>query len=382
MADLLREAINSQTIVGLGQRIGKVYPQFDAAGFAEFINPKISELGLYERIDLVVCALEQFLPQEFEHAATILTNSLGEELDASTDDLVSGDLSSNQGFIVVALGLYIARHGIQHFEISMHALYEMTKRFSSEGPIRDFLIADEERTLKRYQEWVEDPNVHVRRLVSESTRPRLPWAKQLTRFINDPGPVLPLLEKLKNDPHLYVRRSVANHLNDISKDHPALVVDILSRWNEEQSPQMTWLTKHALRTLVKKGNPQALALLGFSPDFDVMVDAFTLQSKTISLGESLWIQLDLSTTVHQPQKLMIDYIIYHMKANGKRTPKVFKWSQKTITTNAPINLKKKHKFGRLTTRKYYSGKHEIHIQINGKIVAQDAFYLQVDDVDL
>ncbi len=375
MADLLRDAINPQTIIELGKRIESVYARFNVSDFEQFVNPRLSQLTLTERIELVADALEEYLPKEFEYAAHILINSLGEELDDMGDDPIATDLSSNRGFIVVALGTFISRNGRRHFEISMKALYEMTKRFSSEGPIRKFLINDEERTLALYHSWVEDPNVHVRRLVSESIRPRLPWTKQLIRFIEDPQPIFLLLNKLRNDPHLYVRRSVANNLNDISKDHPELVVATLSEWKEDRSPHMNWLIKHALRTLVKKGDPKALELLGFSSDFSIELESFALGKKKVFFGESLEFQLMLSSPKHTKQSLMIDYIIYHMKANGTLRPKVFKWTQKAISKEAPLNLHRKHPFKEIRTRKYYAGKHEIHIQINGKIVAQEEFVL-------
>jgi 3-methyladenine DNA glycosylase AlkC len=379
MAELLREVINPQTIDELGQRITAGYPQFDETSFRQAINPYLGDLALSERLDLVTRKLEIYLPTDFEQAAAILVNSLGEELDAVSDDPVATDLGSSRGFIVVAMGNFIARNGQQHFDVSMQALYEMTKRFSSEGPIREFLINEEEKTLTLFHHWAEDPNVHVRRLVSESTRPRLPWTRQLPQFIADPRPILPLLEKLKDDPHLYVRRSVANNLNDIAKDHPSLVVETLAEWQDDASLYMPWLTKHALRTLIKEGNSGALALLGFQPNPVITVDAFILDKKTVSLGEGLNFQLDLSSPTSTPQKLMIDYIIYHMKANGKLRPKVFKWTQKQVVSGKPLSLVKQHLFKKIRTRKYYAGQHEIHIQINGQIIARDNFILETDN---
>lgn len=378
MAELLREAIRPTTIIELAERIQAAYPAFDTDNFTDAIVPHLADLTLSERLALVTETLTQYLPQDFTQAATILIDSLGDELDSEADDPTAKEYESNRGFIVVALGNFIAAHGLDHFDVSMHALYEMTKRFSSEGPIRDFIIHDEARTLALYAEWVNDPNVHVRRLVSESTRPRLPWARQLKGFIENPRPVIELLAQLKNDSRLYVRRSVANNLNDIAKDHPDVVVETLRDWQDD-SPHMAWLTKHALRTLIKAGHPDALDLLGFSQNVEVVVEAFHLEQEILVLGESLRLQVQLSTESAKLQNLMIDYVVYHMKANGTLKPKVFKWTQKQLTQGEPLILQKGHAIKPISTRKYYAGQHEVHLQINGKIVAEATFELVIED---
>jgi 3-methyladenine DNA glycosylase AlkC len=378
MADLIRECINNKTIIDLASRINNCQPNFDDKGFSNRVTPQLSQLGLFERIEVIVTALKEYLPKDFSQAAEILTSSLGIELDDQGNDPVAADLSSSRGFIVVAVATYISRYGVNHFDLSMTALREMTKRFSSEGPIRDFLITDEKKVLALYQKWTEDDNVHVRRLVSESCRPRLPWARQLPSFIKDPQEVIALLEKLKSDQHLYVRRSVANNLNDISKDNPKIVIKTLTQWSTDKSAEMNWLVKHALRTLLKQGHPGALQILGFSTEFNLKAESFTLDKEIIKLGDSLEFFLELSSPQKEPQRLMIDYVIYHMKANGKLNPKVFKWTQKTISANGTLFLKKKQNFKKISTRKYYPGRHEIHLQINGTIVAKKEFILDIN----
>ncbi len=375
MADLVRDCISEMTVNQLAQRIQSSNIRFDVQGFCEKINSSLKDLGLFERLDLIEENLINFLPNNFPEAARILVDSLGPELDNKEDDPIATDLSSSRGFIVVALCLYVSRNGKEHFEVSMDALKEMTKRFSSEGPIRDFIISHESQVLDLYEKWAIDPNVHVRRLVSESIRPRLPWACRLPSFIKDPEPVIALLEKLKNDKHLYVRRSVANNLNDISKDNPELVVSTLKKWSRDKSSQMTWLIKHALRTLIKAGDSEALELLGYSTDFHLHVNSFQLNKSNVNFGDTLEFTLELSTTEDKSQNLMIDYVIYHMKANGKLSPKVFKWTKKTITAKNPLSLTRKQAFKKINTRKYYEGRHEVHVQINGKVVAQKEFTL-------
>jgi len=372
MPELFRNYVSEKSVTELAKRISTVFTEFRSKQFCAEILPFPQELSLTNRLSLVSTTLDTFLPQDFETASGILVDSLGPELDSVADDPAGNEYDSNRGFIVMALTEFISRNGVDHLEISMNALKEMTKRFSSEGSIRVFLIHYPEQSLEWYHRWANDANVHVRRLVSESTRPRLPWTQQLPQFIKDPHPVFELLEKLKNDAHLYVRRSVANNLNDISKDNPQLVLDTLSRWSSDQSKEMKWLIKHALRTLEKKGNPQALEILGYSPTIALTVDSFALNSPVVTFGTALEFTLSLSSETNE--KLLIDYIVYHQKANGTITPKVFKWTKRVIS-NGTLTLSKKHLFKEISTRKYYAGHHEIHIQINGKIFAKADFEL-------
>lgn len=382
MAELLREAINSQTLEGLAERITQVYPQFESQEFLSSLRqPTFNDLGLFERLDEVTQALIQFLPQDFTQAAPILMNSLGSELDALGDDPTAKDYGSHQGFIVVALGNYIAQRNQpenpEHFELSMQALLEMTKRFSSEGPIREFIIHQTHDTLKTFEKWTQHKNVHVRRLVSESLRPRLPWTQKIQRFIDSPEEVFPFLEQLKDDAHLYVRRSVANNLNDITKDHPDRVCELLQNWVEPKNPQRTWLIKHSLRTLIKKGHPKALELIGISPHVQIEPPTLILGRTQIQLGESLPFELKIKSLSTQPQELLIDFIIHHQKANGTLSPKVFKWTQKTLLAQGELSLKKSHSIKKISTRKYYEGEHKIEIQINGRSFAQSIFHLSI-----
>lgn len=382
MAELLREAINSKTFEGLAQRITQAYPEFMSREFLNSLKQdSLNDLGLFERLEKVTEALIQFLPQEFTQAAPILINSLGSELDALGDDPTAKDYGSHQGFIVVALGNYIAQRNQpeepDHFNLSLQALLEMTKRFSSEGPIREFIIHQTAETLKTFDQWVHHENVHVRRLVSESLRPRLPWTQKIQRFIDSPEEIFPYLEQLKDDAHLYVRRSVANNLNDITKDHPERVCELLQNWVEPQNPQRTWLIKHALRTLIKKGHPQALELIGISSNVQIKSPTLNLGRTQIQLGESLSFELTLESLSNQAQELLIDFIIHHQKANGTLSPKVFKWTQKTLPAKGQLSLKKSHPIKKISTRQYYEGQHQIEIQINGRSFAQSIFHLSI-----
>jgi 3-methyladenine DNA glycosylase AlkC len=250
----------------------------------------------------------------------------------------------------------------------------MTKRFSSEFGIRFFLLHDAARCMPVLQAWTRDPDEHVRRLVSEGTRPRLPWAMQLPMFIADPSPALPLLEALRDDPSEYVRRSVANHLNDIAKDHPDLVAGLAARWLEGATPQRAKLVRHACRTLVKKGHPGALAALGHGRPA-VRLDGIEVLTPQVHLGEALVFAVSLRSEADGDQELVVDYVIHHRKANGKTSPKVFKWKRLRLGAGEAHGAERRHPIRPITTRVYYGGEHIVELQVNGQPLGRAAFDL-------
>lgn len=366
---LLKDMFNERIVTELAQRIRRVYAAFDAAGFVARIVPALTPLALIERSQLITDALTEFLPKEFPKSAEILVTSLGSELGPE-------EMGGYDSFIVLPLTMYIARHGLDHFDLSMTALYEMTKRFSSEGAIRYFIDRYPEDSLALLEEWARDENVHVRRLVSEGTRPRLPWAFRLKRFQQDPSPVLPLLERLKEDPSLYVRRSVANHLNDIAKDHPDLAADILMRWQQVRNPGTQWIVRHAARTLVKDGHRGALRLLGYDPDPKIEVRNQVIHTPAVRFGTGVSFEVDICAAADKAQPLMIDYVIHFVKANGKTAPKVFKLAKKTIAgRGTSLKVAKTHDIKAITTRAYYPGRHKVELQVNGKVFPVGEFEL-------
>jgi len=357
---LLRDAFNTKNVTALSNNIKKVYPSFKQKEFAQSIIKKLSSLNFGPRSHLIVKQLYTFLPKDFPQAAQILIDSLMPEIVDGVEGLTEWDR-----FIVWPETEFIAAYGLDDYDISMTALYEMTKRFSSEGAIRPFIQKYPKKTLKLLEKWTKDPNCHVRRLVSEGTRPRLPLCGRLPQFQKDPRPVIQLLEKLKDDPSLYVRRSVANNLNDIAKDNPDIVVRTLTQWKKINNKETQWLITHAARTLLKQGNKQALALLGYTINPKLTITAFEILTPTFKIGESLRFSLAIQSTAKQQQRLMIDYAIHYTKANNKLKDKVFKLAKKTIKPNESFTLKKKHSFKQMTTRKHYPGKHSLEIIING-----------------
>lgn len=367
----MREVINDQTVQLIADDIYRVWPNFDALAFRSALIPIPQELGVIDRAKYVREQLYNFLPKDYTTAVEIMLRSFGQELE-SADEL------GFSVFYYLPHGDYVANYGLElkHFDLSMKALYEITKRFTSEWPIRPFLQKHQERTLQKLSEWVKDKNAHVRRLVSEGTRTRLPWAGRLKAFQKDPTPVLALLERLKTDPALYVRRSVANNLNDIAKDHPELVVKTLMKWRKIDNEGTQWIIRHALRSLIKAGHPGALELLGFPQEVKVLLHNFELNADEINMGDQIEFQFHITSQEKKPCSLMIDYVMHFMKANGKTAPKVFKLAQRTIAPGETIELKAKRSFKPLTTRKYYPGQHEIALQINGTIFGEKGFWLR------
>jgi 3-methyladenine DNA glycosylase AlkC len=260
---------------------------------------------------------------------------------------------------------YVARFGLDHFEASMLAQYELTQRFSAESSIRPFLIRHPEATYQRLVQWASDPNVHVRRLVSEGTRPRLPWAPRLRDFQRDPGPVLALLERLKDDPERYVQRSVANSLNDIGKDHPERVVEVCWSWGMSASEGRRWIIRHALRSLVKQAHPGALALVGAGRRPRVSVTSVEVAPARPRLGKQVAVSFELASTGRVAQELLVDYAVHFVKANGARRPKVFKLRRLKLPAKGSVRLQARLSFADLTTRKHYRGRHAIDLLVNG-----------------
>lgn len=364
----VRDVFNERIVKQLAVDLAQVWPGFDARRFSRAVNSRLKDLSFSGRAALIRDSLWEYLPRDFPRALDIILRTLPPEI-------VEDELNGYDGFIVMPQNDFVAKYGLDHYELSMQALHRMTKCFSAEGAIRAFILKYPERTLAILSEWAEDENPHVRRLVSEGTRPRLPWTMQLKPFIEDPRPVLKLLEKLKTDPVLMVRRSVANNLNDIAKDNPDLVVQTLRRWKGIEDEGTQWLIRHAARTLVKQGNQEALAVLGFDPRPGIAISKIRLVRSTINMGDEIGFSFEIRSTAGRTQNLVIDYVIHHVKANGKLAPKVFKLMNRKLMAGETIQISKRHSFRSISTRRYYAGEHQIAIQINGIEQVTEKFQL-------
>jgi 3-methyladenine DNA glycosylase AlkC len=365
---LIREVINIQKITDLSNRIKTNYPKFKQEEFLENISKHITSLKVLDRISLVSSNLYKFLPKDYPKALSILLQSQLEPL--------KEDESENYGdFIGACLNDYVANYGCskEYLDLSLNAIYSLTQRFSCEFAIRVFLEQFEQETLKKLKQWTKDSHCHVRRLCSEGIRPKLPWAKPLQKYIKNPETPLSLLSSLYSDSSRYVTRSVANCLNDISKNHPEIVIETLKTWEKEgkqNKKEFEWIKNHALRTLIKSGNSLALEYLGFSQNLPIS-SSLSILTPIVHVGENL--EFTLSITALEKTKLLIDYKIYFVKANKKLSSKVFKLKTIDLEKGKSCEIIKKHGFKIMSTRTLYSGDHYIEIQINGKGVCKKKF---------
>jgi 3-methyladenine DNA glycosylase AlkC len=366
MAEPLKNYYGPDVPARIARMIKEVDSGFDEDAFLADALDGYQALELTPRARQIAQALGRHLPQDYERAIEILIASLGPKLQAA-------ELTGIDVFVYLPHVFFIAEFGVDHFEASMRAQYELTQRFSAEYSIRVFLERYLQQTLGRLHEWAFDSNVHVRRLVSEGTRPRLPWAPRLRAFQDDPRPVLELLELLKDDPDLFVRRSVANNLNDIGKDNPAALIETCRRWMKDASPQRSWLVRHALRSAVKRGEPEALEILGFLPAGGVQVRDIHIAPAAVSIGDSITFTVELSNDGSATKQLLIELRVHFVKANGKPSPKVFALKELVLRPNGSVQLSKTISLAQHTTRTHYPGQHRVEVLVNGRPSATSVF---------
>lgn len=340
--------------------ISRAFPAFDQNSFLGESLDGYEDLELLPRGWKIAHALRRHLPSDYEVAVAILLESLGPKLGKT------GDFGM-QPFLYLPHVFFVSEYGLGHFEASMHAQYELTQRFSAEFSIRRFLERFPDATMARLKAWAKDPSPHVRRLVSEGTRPRLPWAPRLQEFQRNPRPVLALLELLKDDPELYVRRSVANSLNDIGKDHPSLLVETARRWMLDATDERRWLVRHALRSAVKRAESGALSVMGFGEDANVSVGNASITPNRAVIGGAVTVALEIANTNSRQQRVLVNCRIHFVKANGKSSPKVFKLKIANLAPEETMILSKTISLAEMTTRRHYPGMHRIDIVLNGAV---------------
>jgi 3-methyladenine DNA glycosylase AlkC len=358
VATALKDLYGPEIPARIAAQIVAVHDQFPVAAFLADALAGYEELELTPRARHIAAALARHLPDDYDAAIATLLASLGPPIAADAP------MGMDQ-FLYAPHVYFVAAHGLDDWETSMHAQHALTQRFTAEYSIRAFLEREPERTLDRLREWTRDPSPHVRRLVSEGTRPRLPWAPRLRRFQKDPTPVLELLELLKDDPSLYVRRSVANNLNDIGKDHPELLVATTRRWLTDASEERRWLIRHALRSAVKRGDADALAVLGFEGGASVDVSEIDITPKRAQIGDAVRIAFTVTNAEGLPISINADLRIHFVKANGTTSPKVFKVRGLGLGAGESQGLSKLVSLRQHTTRSHYPGVHRVEVVLNG-----------------
>lgn len=368
MPEPFRNHFSPQFTTLLAEAIGAVYPAFDHLAFTTRVHDEQWDArALKDRMRHMTRGLRGLLPDDYPAALAILRQA------APKLDRFRLPLLVFPDFVEV--------YGLDHWDESIAALEQFTQQSSAEFAVRPFIVRDQARMMAQMERWAGHESEHVRRLASEGCRPRLPWGMALAAFKRDPAPILPILERLKNDASEYVRRSVANNLNDIAKDNPAAALETLRRWHEEHGAGVRWVVAHGLRTLVKQGHPEALTLLGYGAASGFALRDLTVTPETVTVGDSITLRFVVESHADVPLNLMIDYIIHHTRANGQRTPKVFKLAKRTLAPGWRLEISRRHSFRPVTTRRYYAGEHVAEIQING-VVAGSASFMLVDAPDM
>ncbi len=372
MPEPFKNLFDRTLIAAIGDRLAERDPDFDRAGFVAMAGDGLEALELKARSAQITRALDAVLPAAFPAATALLVAAL-----AAEDDSPPGadpEPPGLRGWAVMPLADFVAARGLGDFDLAMETLAAMTRRFTAEFAVRPFLAADPARGMAWMARWACDPDPRVRRLASEGCRPRLPWGMRLRAFVTDPAPVLAILEALKDDPSEEVRRSVANNLNDIAKDHPDRASAIALRWLDGASPERRRLVRHALRGLVKARHPGALAALGHGPA-PVLLDGLTILTPVVSFGAALEFAATLRLEGSTPRAIALDYVVHHRKANGSLNPKVFKWRILTLSPGAAPRLDRRHQMRPITTRSYYDGPHRLEIVANGAVLGGADFVL-------
>lgn len=373
MAEPFKTWFNRELVADMAAHLKRRWPGFDDAGFTDLALRNFDGLELKQRSNQIAGALVEHLPADAARALKLVTAVL-RPLDR-TGQPVADAATGLAGWAIWPLGEYVARAGVDHPDESLKALRALTIRSTAEFAIRPFLLRYPRKTLAALKAWTKDKNEHVRRLVSEGSRPRLPWGLRLAPLVADPAPILPLLAALRDDPSEYVRRSVANSLNDIGKDHPDLVAALAARWLKGASPERAKLVRHACRSLIKAGHTKTLAALGYSVRPKIKLVGFTLATPRVRYGAHAAFAVELLGLGTEPQQIVIDYLIHHRKKNGGTTAKVFKWRTLALKPRQTLRLERRHPIRPITTRVYYPGRHRVEVLINGKVCAGAEFEL-------
>ncbi|NKC15055.1 MAG: DNA alkylation repair protein [Gammaproteobacteria bacterium] len=350
----------------MAAQLAAVVPRFARKRFVKLATEGLDTLEFNGRVKRFSEAMAATLPSDIPEALAMVTASLPPPLpdcDSVTD-----------GWLQWPVGQFIADYGLAHFDDSMAAMVALTQRFSSEFAVRPFVQHYPRQTFAFLHRLTGDDSPHVRRWCSEGVRPRLPWGKKLQFLIADPAPIMPIINALKDDGELYVRRSVANTLNDIAKDHPALAVRQCQQWSKGATPQRSWIIKNALRTLIKDGDSQALSVVGFGPPKQIKAELAATPA-VVKIGGKTTLNATISTTARQRQQLIVDYAVHYVRKNGTASPKVFKWTTLELPARGQVELGKAHSLKVTTVRALYPGAHRVELQINGQRCAQTSFEL-------
>jgi 3-methyladenine DNA glycosylase AlkC len=368
MASSLKTFFSPSLVRRLAADITRVHPSFPEQTFVKQACAGLSRLELLDRGRQIARAMAAHLPEPYPDAISILLQSLGPE--HATDELMGAGMAP---FFYLPHTIFVAERGLRHFDLSMHTQYELTKRFSAESSIRSFIAKEPERTLAVLRKWATDANPHVRRLASEGTRLRLPWAARVAWLDQNPEQVLQILEILKDDASTLVRRSVANNLNDLGKVRADLMVRTCAAWLKAASPQRRSLIEHALRSAVKRGDAEALLLLGYGKQASISLEKVRFDPVRVAIGGRVSIQFTLRSKSREQQEILVDIAVHFVKARGKTAPKVFKVKRIMLAPQGKVELQTSISLAVHTTRVPRPGIHAVDVVVNGKALRAGSF---------
>jgi len=368
VAEPLKDSFGADVVLRVADMIAPVADAFPREAFIADALDGYEALELTPRARRIAAALARALPPDPEVAIGVLVDSLGPTL----EERPSTGMSQ---FVYLPHVFFVRDHGLACVEASLRAQHAITQRFSCEFSIRTFIERAPAQTMPRLGEWTRDPSEHVRRLVSEGTRPRLPWAPRLRGFMEDPTPVIELLDALKDDRSEYVRRSVANNLNDISKDHPDLAVATARRWMHDAGPDRRRLVAHGLRTLIKAGDSGALGALGFEAGARADVTGLAVVPAEARIGDAVDVTAQVTNPGGGMARLVVDLRVHFVKARGTSSPKVFKVRTLELAGGERVAVRKRISLRQHSTRTHHPGLHRVEVMVNGAVAATTAFTL-------
>ncbi len=366
MAEPLKHLLNDTVPPRIAAMVRRAWRPFDTAAFLREVEPGYESLELMARGQRIAQALQSHLPQDVPRALGVLVDSMDPPMGIDAAGEPDAGDRPYSAFLYLPHSMYIGAQGLAHVEAAMAAQHALTQRFTAEFCIRPYLLHHQGATLARLHDWALDDNAHVRRLVSEGTRPRLPWAPRLPAFQNNPQLALPLLVALKDDPSSYVRRSVANHLGDIAKDHLDLAVGTARTWLLGAPAPREALVRHGLRFLIKRGDAAALDALGVGHAVALDVRAARVLPAQARIGGKVRIEAELHNPTPQAQRVLADLKVHYVKAHGGAAPKVFKLQTLDIPAGATVAVGKTLSLQQMTTRTHYPGAHLVELVLNGR----------------
>ncbi len=357
MSSLLKDIYSEDFFDHFSETLGQVIPTFNKGKFIQYIfDKKWDSRELKERMKHTSFVLNKFFPADFSETAEIIERII--------ENLRQQNVKE-ASLEYIFLPDYIENYGINDYDTSVRLMEFVTPFTSCEFAVRQFIVKYGDKMLQQMQQWSLHENYHVRRLASEGARPRLPWAIALSQLKKNPAPILPILENLKNDPSDYVRRSVANNLNDISKDNPDIVISIAKKW-KGKNKETDAIIKHASRTLLKQGNPDILKHFRLFDNPKIVVDKFNIHTPNVKIGDNLEFSFSIQNTDSKKLNVRIEYGVYYLLNRGQHTKKVFKIAERQLKPAEKIDITRKQSFKIITTRKFYSGHHKLSLIINGQ----------------